>query len=62
MRFCLTIILNVEVNFIYINIENILKTYVSYNCEIVVIFDENFVLTYLKNDKIENSPNFLQVL
>lgn len=62
MRYCLTIILNVEVNFIYINIENILKTYVSYNCEIVVIFDENFVLTYLKNDKIENSPNFLQVL
>lgn len=62
MRYCLTIILNVEVNFIYINIGNILKTYVSYNCKIIVIFDENFVLTYLKNDKIENSPNFLQVL
>lgn len=59
MRYCLTIILNVEVNFIYINIGNILKTYVSYNCEIIVIFDENFVLTYLKNDKIENSLNFL---
>lgn len=62
MRYCLTIILNVEVNFIYINIGNILKTYVSYNCKIIVISDENFVLTYLKNDKIENSPNFLQVL
>lgn len=62
MRYCLTIILNVEVNFIYINIGNILKTYVSYNCKIIVIFDENFVLTYFKNDKIENSPNFLQVL